>query len=112
MDIGIVGSEVPARQACIELRSVDLRRTPCLNEQLVFALLVLVSLPFAGIVVYTMGKATTEIEGEMHVGDLHDSKLAVPKGHIMATTTESKDEGDKLGWGDKVGHVSVEHVGK
>jgi hypothetical protein len=83
-----------------------------LTEHLVSALLFLVSLPLAGIVVYTMNETTTEIEGEIHVEDLHDSHMAVPKGHHTATRTDSNDEEDKLGYDEKVGHVSVEHADK
>lgn len=91
---------------------MDAVKTPYLTEHLVSALLFLVSLPLAGIVVYTMNETTTEIEGEIHVEDLHDSHMAVPKGHHTATRTDSNDEEDKLGYDEKVGHVSVEHADK
>lgn len=90
-------------------------QTPYLTEHLVSALLFLVSLPLAGIVVYHMEETMTEIEGEIHVEDLHDTMLAVPKGHHLATVrTESHDEEDKVAYkfDEKVGQVKVDEAGR
>ena len=66
------------------------------------------SLPLAMIVIRTIEDSTAAIEGEIKVEDVHDDRLAVPKGHHTAGHLDNRDDEDKLGYDEK--EVPVSYV--
>lgn len=68
------------------------QKTPYLNELLVSALLVIVSLPFGCWVIRSVPESMTEIEVPIQaedIGYLEDEHVALPKGHEYGNEKDS-----------------------